>query len=225
MDDKTDGSQSKVMCWGCGVKGHQKWSAYCPAKDKECLDCKREGHFKAQCKVKKNGKNSEVMEPEEAAKEDEVVRSLGLLSPEVDSGSFFSCEPWMQVGPLQHSSWDLVKGSWSIQNGNVCRLGSSAPAQCHHIWVKSKQKWVTSRMKPHHKRRVRAAVSKSDYKLLGLPAPEAHCSKELEALVDTGAMMVVMGLKELGQLGVCRDELLPTVVIIQVANGSFGNFL
>ena len=32
-------------------------------------------------------------------------------------------------------------------------------------------------------------------------------------------MMVVMGLKEVGQLGVCRDELLPTMVTIQVVNG------
>ena len=31
-------------------------------------------------------------------------------------------------------------------------------------------------------------------------------------------MMVVMGLKEVGQLGVQRDELLPTTVTIQVAN-------
>ena len=46
-----------------------------------------------------------------------------------------------------------------------------------------------------------------------------HCARELEALADTGAMMVVMGLKEMEQLGVRRDELLPTMVTIQVANG------
>ena len=75
-------------------------------------------------------------------------------------------------------------------------------AQGHHIWVKSKWKWVASRLKPHPKLRVRTAVSKTDYKLRGLPAPAAHCAQELEALADTGAMMVVMGLREVEQLGV-----------------------
>ena len=138
------------------------------------MECKKKGHFKSQCKPKKGGKVSEVMEPVEAAKKEEVVGNLGLLSPGVDSGSFFSFEPGVQWGrlstqhpspPLQHSSWDSVTGSWSLQDGNLCKLGSLAPAQGHHVWVKSKQRCVASRMKPHPKLKVRTAVSKSDYKL------------------------------------------------------------
>ena len=74
-------------------------------------------------------------------------------------------------------------------------------------------------MKPHPKLKVRVAVSKSDYKLRELPAPNTHCALELEALADTGAMMVVLGVKEVERLGVRLNELLPTTVMIQVANG------
>ena len=42
---------------------------------------------------------------------------------------------------------------------------------------------------------------------------------ELEALADTGAMMVVLGIKEVEWLGVRMNDLLPTTLMIQVANG------
>ena len=170
----------------CGAKGHRKWTSSYLAKDKECLGCKKKGHFKAQCKPRKDGKVSEVVESEEVDKEEEAVGNLGLLSSGVDPGSFFSFEPGVQVGPtgtlhpkaslkskarevvvgssppIQHSSWDSVIGSWNLQDENLCKLGSSVQTQGHHIWVKSKQRWVSSRMKPHHKLKVRTAVSKSD---------------------------------------------------------------
>ena len=41
----------------------------------------------------------------------------------------------------------------------------------------------------------------------------------MEALADMGAMMVVMGLHEAMALGLWVEELLPTLVTIQVANG------
>ena len=74
-------------------------------------------------------------------------------------------------------------------------------------------------MKPHPRLKLRAAVSKTDYKLRGLSAPDTHCTVELDALVDMGAMMVVLGEKEMGMLGIRRNELIPTTVTIQVANG------
>ena len=52
-----------------------------------------------------------------------------------------------------------------------------------------------------------------------MPAPEKHCAAELEALVDTRAMMVVLGVKEVERLGVRMNDQLPTTVMIQVANG------
>ena len=119
------GGQSKVVCWGCGAKGHQKWSSFCPAKEKECLGCKKKGHFKAQCKPRKYGKISEVMELEEAAKKDEVVGNLGLLSPGVDSGHFFSCEPWGQERPRGTLH---PKSSQKPNPGEVV-VGSSTPLQ------------------------------------------------------------------------------------------------
>ena len=62
--DDNAGGQSKMVCWGCGAKGHCKWTSSCPAKEKECPVCKKKGHSKAFCwKVKKGGKTSEVMEP------------------------------------------------------------------------------------------------------------------------------------------------------------------
>ena len=184
--DKGDG-QSKVVCWGCGAKGHQKWTSSCPAKDKECQGCKK-GNFMARCKPKKDGKVTDVVETEEVDKKEEAVGNLGLLSPGVDSGSFFSFEPGVQKGhgtlhpkaslkpktrevvvgsslPFQHSSWDSIIGFWCLQDGNLCKLGLLAPAQGHHVWIKSKQRWVASRMKPHPKLKVRTAVSKSDYEL------------------------------------------------------------
>ena len=39
------------------------------------------------------------------------------------------------------------------------------------------------------------------------------------ALADTGAMMVMLGEKEVKSLGVQLNELLPTTVSIQMANG------
>ena len=119
VDDKA-GGLSKLVCWGFGMKGHHKWSSSCPAKEKECPECKRKGHFKASCKPKKDGKISEVGESEEAAKNDEVDGGLGLLSPGLDSGHFFS------VGfspPIKHSSWDSTVGTWNDQDGDLCIPG------------------------------------------------------------------------------------------------------
>ena len=87
-------------------------------------------------------------------------------------------------------------GIWTPQDGEVCRLGSQVSAQTHHVWVKLAQKWVASMMKPHPKLRVRVAVSKTDYSLQGFPAPACHRAQDLDALADTGAMMVVLGVKE-----------------------------
>ena len=101
----------------------------------------------------------------------------------------------------------------------MCRLGTRVLVQGHHVWSRSAQKWIPSRMKPHPKLRVRVTVSKTDYKIRGFPAPACHQAQEMEALADTGAMMVVLGLQEAVQLGVRREELLPTMVTIQVANG------
>ena len=36
------GGQSKVVCWGCGAKGHHKWTSSCPTRNKECPGCKKE---------------------------------------------------------------------------------------------------------------------------------------------------------------------------------------
>ena len=63
-------------------------------------------------------------------------------------------------------------------------------------------------MRPHIRLRVRIAVSKTDYRLQGLPAPPCHQSREMEALADTGAMMVVLGQHEAEELGVWMEELL-----------------
>ena len=119
------------------MKGHRKWTSSCPAKDKECQGCKKKGHFKAPCKPRKDGRVAEVMETEEVDKKEEVVGDLGLLSPGVNSGCFFSFEPGVQkrhgtlhpkaslkpktgevvVGsslPVQHSSWDSATGYWNL---------------------------------------------------------------------------------------------------------------
>ena len=65
-------------------------------------------------------------------------------------------------------------------------------------------------MKPHPRVRVRVAVGEADYELQGFPAPAAQCTGDLDAITDTGAMMVVIGIRTMGQLGVWKDELLPT---------------
>ena len=75
-------------------------------------------------------------------------------------------------------------------------------------------------MKPHLVLMVRVAISMTDYELRGLPASANHKAlHRLNALADTGAMMVVMGMCQAEELGVHQEELLPTTVSIQVANG------
>ena len=100
------GSQSNVVCWGCGAKGYWKWTSSCLAKDKECLGCKKKGNFKAQCKPRKDSKVLEVMETEEVDKKEEAVGNLDLLFPGVDSGSFFSFKPGVQEG-LRTLHWEF----------------------------------------------------------------------------------------------------------------------
>ena len=56
-------------------------------------------------------------------------------------------------------------------------------------------------MKPHPVLKVRVAVSRSDYDIRGFPFPKSHQTVELIALADTGAMMVVLGEKEVRSLG------------------------
>lgn len=89
--------------------------------------------------------------------------------------------------------------------------------QGHQVWSKSSQRWCPAKIRPHPKLKVRISVSKKEYKLWGLPAPACHEAREMEALVDTGAMMVVQ--HETEELGVWEEELVHTSVTIQVLNG------
>ena len=147
-------------------------------------------------------------------KEVSELGSVDLLSPGYEQGNSQSLK-WGMC-PIQHSAWDSATKSWFLQ-GNLCQMNSSIPAQTHHIWNKVGKKWVPSKMKPHPVLKVRTAVSKSDYALRGFPAPKSHQVVVLEALADTGAMMVVLGEQEVRSLGVGMNELLPTTVSIQVA--------
>lgn len=45
-----------IKCYRCGYHGHVQSDEKCPAKDKECLKCKKEGHFAAMCKTHRAGR-------------------------------------------------------------------------------------------------------------------------------------------------------------------------
>lgn len=48
-----DQTKDPSACWNCGKTGHMKGSSMCPAKGKQCLECKRIGHFSTVCRSKK----------------------------------------------------------------------------------------------------------------------------------------------------------------------------
>ena len=76
----------KIKCWGFGKEGHIKYTLACPAKEKSCPVCKRKGHFQAFCGEKREGKVSKIKNPAPV----EPMGNLGLLSPGMESGHFFS---------------------------------------------------------------------------------------------------------------------------------------
>ena len=79
----------------------------CPAKDKSCLSCKKVGHIQAFCRDRKGRKITEIKEPVVA----EPTGSLGLLSPGLESGHFFSLDGGVQVGSL-HPKAFLTNKTW-----------------------------------------------------------------------------------------------------------------
>lgn len=50
--NKQQHKTTEKRCYRCGYVGHYKSDKNCPAKDKTCSKCKKEGHFAAVCRTK-----------------------------------------------------------------------------------------------------------------------------------------------------------------------------
>lgn len=82
---KTDSRYSgrdRISCFNCGMTGHFSSSPQCPARNQECRNCKRKGHFKSVCR---KAKTRSVFQP--PAKKVRVVEALEELSSNIGKSS------------------------------------------------------------------------------------------------------------------------------------------
>ena len=77
---------------------------------------------------------------------------------------------------------------------------------------------LSGKVTPHPLVRVRVEVDGSSYSSRNLMAPRHTQTRNMSALADSGAQIVVMGPKHMALLGFKETEYLPTKMTIHVAD-------
>lgn len=122
-------------CWSCNQKGHRQYDPNCPAKGKQCLKCKKHGHFSSCCRagLKKrntqNFKTNKVRAIESENDEDDTEHVFNLddeqseekcrvggvdISVVIDSGTKRNLIPiqvWEQMKTKKVKTLEELKGS------------------------------------------------------------------------------------------------------------------
>ena len=104
--------------------------------------------------------------------------------------------------------------------GDVEFMTMSTADVAHYIHDRKEDMWLPGKMTPHPLVRVRVEVDRSSYSSRNLTTPRPTQIRNVLALADSGAQMVVMSPKHAALLGVKETEYLPTKMSIQMAESS-----
>ena len=171
-------------CYGCGSSSHLAKDPKCKAIEAVCKFCSKVGHFDSVCQQKKKGRKGAKVNEVKDAKEEEKSGDSGAVS---------------RLSPISSSD-----GHFFFTTPSVLGMGVS-----HHTRDRTTGVWRKSRVKPHPKLRVRVEVDTEAYTDRGHPVPRGPCqAREIVALADTGAQMVVLSRSVARSLGVRDSELL-----------------
>ena len=75
-------------------------------------------------------------------------------------------------------------------------------------------------MKLNPRLKVRVEVMREDYEARRIPSPKDTQQRKMEAWVNTGALMMIMGVNEAIIMGMNMEELILTSMTIEMANGT-----
>ena len=89
----------------------------------------------------------------------------------------------------------------------------------HHVCT-TFGKWVPSRVEAHPRVEVTLRLAREDYGQLHLPEPKEDQRVKKQAVTDTGAMMVVVGVGVSESMKIKRSELIPVGLKISTADSS-----
>ena len=87
-----------------------------------------------------------------------------------------------------------------------------------HVALNEFGQWVQSKPESHPIVVVQMSVSSDSYEEFDIPEPARHQPTNVQAVADTGAMVMVAGMNLVHQLGVKRHELIPVSFRIGAAD-------
>ena len=189
-----------ARCKYCGFRGHGSKpndvtrKAKCPAWSQECYRCKEKGHFARKCK--------KLRRPE--------VKSASQHNSETHDGQDDESEGNIVVGSL-YGAGQLCKINWVQTSSGKGRL---VP---HHEW----DGWGFVRQKPqrHPEVQVKASICREAYRQLKIKEPrKERVQNNVKAMPDTGAMMCLVGMNTMYNMGLRESDLVEVDMQVNAAN-------
>ena len=184
--------RTKKNCAYCGGPWHEgpKWKKDCKGTTSTCSTCSKRGHLPGTA-VCRGGKK------EKTAKE---TNAMEAKSPETPP-------------PAQQGE------SASMNLGFFCQM-TAGINQLSHVGINEFGKWAKIMVEDHPEVIVNIEPDLHGYEELHIqPRPPQKSRKTYtKSLVDTGAQMVVMGIKTVYAMGLGRKHIIPVGMTIKAAN-------
>ena len=183
-------SDNTKKCNYCGDQWHEgsNWKKLCKATGATCSTCSRKGHLATVCRVYKKTK---------ASKE---TNAIDAKAPDTPS-------------PAQEGD------TASMSLGFFCTMTAEIN-KLSHVGIDEFGRWAKVRVEDHPEVMVKIEPDLEGYDDLNLERrpPPKHKSTDTNALVDTGAQMVVMGVKTVYDMGLGKKHIMPVGMTIKAAN-------
>ena len=196
---KVDGSLRVRSCSHCGKTDHgssaQERERSCPAFNKKCDRCGKEGHFKRKCMSKRHGGS------------DGGPKSAGVVEREELEADVVSAG---ELAGLMHVM------------ANVSKLAAKSSTITVPHMLFEHLKWIKKQPPSHPMLPVELSVATDGYKEVGAIVPPAtrRRTADIRALADTGCQACCIGERQLNKLGLVAADLLQPALNLRAANAT-----
>ena len=198
---KSNPDADNSACRNCGKKGHgarpnqETRKEKCPAFDKTCDTCGKKGHFSVVCRG--DGKKLEKPVDDSAA----IFSSLcGISTTHPETAD--ACT----VGGVK---WGTVRG----RQGNI----QKSIVLDNQVW-KSDKGWIRRRASEQPTVNIHIEALIKDMKELGVPVQSTPKPHNTLALPDSGCQNMLVGIKTIYKMGLCKNDLVPVTLSMRSAN-------